>query len=68
MASRSRLPMIYVPLEAVISKWYGEGARMHASRVRPSRRLPAFVQNRLQEFTTQIACICNTVCMRVEPA
>lgn len=27
MASRAGVPLLYVPLEAVVSKWYGEGEK-----------------------------------------
>jgi hypothetical protein len=31
MAARSRLPLVYLPLEAVASKWYGEGEQKLAA-------------------------------------
>eukprot|EP00967_Tisochrysis_lutea_P115732 scaffold185667_cov27-Tisochrysis_lutea.AAC.1 len=39
IAARSRLPLVYLPLEAVASKWYGEGEQKLASAFDECSRL-----------------------------
>ena len=39
IATQAAVPLVYIPLEAVVSKWYGEGEKSLAGGAQPRRGL-----------------------------
>ena len=43
IASQASVPLVYVPLEAVASKWYGESTRKLSDMFKAAEQLPGCI-------------------------